>query len=390
MAFRFIHTADWQIGKTFGQIPLDAGAELRIERLRAVARIAERAQGLGVDAVLVAGDAFDTNAVADRTLIQALDALRAFCGPWVFLPGNHDAALHHSVWSRLRAFGLPPNVIVADEPSVLDRWGGRAVVLPAPLKRRRESADLTQWYDVAATPEGALRIGLAHGSVANRLPGTSEASNEIAEDRATRADLGYLALGDWHGAMEIAPRTYYSGTPEPDRHRANDAGNVYHVAIDGSGAPARVERLPIGRFAWTRLDVSLLGGTADRLAAALDGLGSAPRDTVLALRLAGSVTLAERHRLRGLRALWEARLHHLDVDETDLLDEPTDDDLDAIDTAGFVRLAVDRLRARARDPADPEREVARVALRMIYLDHAGMIEVDHADMIDRDRDGRGR
>ena len=371
MTFRFIHTADWQIGKPFGHIPTEPAFELKLQRLRTVATVAERARDLAVDAVLVAGDAFDSNAVSDRTLMQTIDALKAYAGPWIFLPGNHDAALHHSVWTRLRALGLPDNVVIADEPVPLDRWGGRAIVLPAPLKRRRESADLTQWFGTATTDEGAIRIGLAHGSIANRLPGTSEASNEIAEDRATLADLAYLALGDWHGAMKIAERTYYSGTPEPDRHRANDAGAVWLVSIEGVGAPPQVERLGVGRFAWTRLDVPLLDGTGARMLHELEALASPPRDTVLSLRLAGSLTLAERHRLEGSLDHWRARLHHLDVDHADLLDEPTDDDLDAIDTAGFVRLAVDRLRAKAQNAADPEREAARVALRMIYLDHAG-------------------
>ena len=69
--------------------------------------------------------------------------------------------------------------------------------------------------DAAETPRDAVRVGLAHGSVANRLP-EGDAKNEIAEDRATTANLDYLALGDWHGTMEIAPKTWYSGTPEPD------------------------------------------------------------------------------------------------------------------------------------------------------------------------------
>jgi hypothetical protein len=53
------------------------------------------------------------------------------------------------------------------------------------------------------------------------------------------------------------------------------------------------------------------------------------------------------------------------------VDEPTPDDLDALGTAGFVRSAVERLRAKASNAADPERDAARMALRMLYLDHLG-------------------
>ena len=53
------------------------------------------------------------------------------------------------------------------------------------------------------------------------------------------------------------------------------------------------------------------------------------------------------------------------------MDEPTADDLDALGAGGFVRAALARLRAKASDGADPERDAARVALRMLYLDHLG-------------------
>ena len=42
------------------------------------------------------------------------------------------------------------------------------------------------------------------------------ASVAIAPARARDAGLAYLALGDWHGTREIAPATWYAGTPEPE------------------------------------------------------------------------------------------------------------------------------------------------------------------------------
>ncbi len=368
MGFRFIHTADWQLGKPFGQFPDETVFGLKAQRLETVKALAALAKQQAVDAVLVAGDIFDSNTVADRTLLQAIEATRAFAGPWVLLPGNHDPALSHSAWSRLRAMGLPATIVIADEPAPLV-LGAMATILPAPLRRRREAQDLTDWFDAAPSPEGAIRIGLAHGSLANRLP-DGEAGNEIAEDRAARAGLAYLALGDWHGAREIAPRTYYAGTPEPDRFKANGAGSVYSVEIEGPGAPPRITCLPTGRFTWTAQDIELIDGTQGPIEATLVTLPTAARDTLVTLTLSGTITLAERQRLGETIERWSARLHHLAIDDTALRDEPTDDDLDAIDTAGFVRLAVDRLRAKARDPADPEAQAARMALRMVYLDHA--------------------
>lgn len=369
MAFRFIHTADWQVGKPFANIPGDAGVELRLQRIRTVNRIAETAREKSVDAVLVAGDAFDSNEVSDRTIVRTIEALQPYLGTWIFLPGNHDAALAHSVWTRMREMGLPTNVIIADQPELIGLGNGSVAVLPAPLRRRREALDQTEWFDAAVTPEGCIRIGLAHGTVAGRLPGTAEAANEIPEDRAARAGLDYLALGDWHGALRIAPRTWYSGSPEPDRHKANESGCVQLVEIAGPGASENVETLAIGHYHWIRRSVELVDGTCDAAIAALNSIAAEHRRCVVAFELAGAITFAERVRLERELKVWDSRFHYLDIDDSGLVDEPTADDLDAIDTAGFVRLAVERLREQASDPTDAEAETARTALRMLYLDH---------------------
>lgn len=368
MSFRFLHTADWQVGKRFGNVPGDAGAALRRQRIGTVAAIARLASEQRVDAVLVAGDAFDSNEVEDRTINQAVAALAPFEGPWIFLPGNHDAALPHSVWSRLRRLHAASNIIVADKPEPIELLQGRAVILPAPLRRRRESADLTHWFDGAVTRPGAIRVGLAHGSVANRLPGGSEAANLIAEDRARSGDLDYLALGDWHGMLQIADRTWYSGTPETDRHRDNQSGNVLVVEIESRNAVPRVTPVPTGAYAWRRLEVSLIDGRAEAVPAALAGLQVDHQRAVVELTVTGVVSLAERHALERELSAWHARLHHLVVDDAGLHEDPTDDDLEALG-GGFVELAVARLRATSEDPSHPDQAAARVALRMLFLDH---------------------
>lgn len=366
MALRILHTADWQVGKPFGNVPDDAGALLRRQRIDTVAALARLAAGRRVDAILVAGDAFDSNEVEERTINQLIDALTPYSGPWIFLPGNHDAGLPHSVWTRLRHLSSAQNIVIADEPRPITLRDGAAVVLPAPLKRRRESGDPTAWFDEAVTPPGAIRIGLAHGSVAGRLP--SETNNTIADTRAASARLDYLALGDWHGTVEIAPRTWYSGTPETDRHRDNDSGNALIVEIDHAGADPRVEVIPVGAYAWRRLEVAIPDGDATAITNALEALDADPGRAVVELAVSGFVSLAERHRLEAELTRWRARLHHLDVVDDALKEEPTADDLDALG-GGFVGLAVERLHAIGEDAASEDQAAARMALRLLYLDH---------------------
>ena len=101
--------------------------------------------------------------------------------------------------------------------------------------------------DGAATPEGALRIGLAHGAIQS-FSEDGGGLDIIAPDRAIRAGLDYLALGDWHGTRQVDARCWYAGTPETDRFKANDSGQALLVELDAAGALPRVTPVVTGRF----------------------------------------------------------------------------------------------------------------------------------------------
>lgn len=372
MAVKVLHTADWQIGKQFSELSDDSdkGALLRAQRLRTVERIAELAAEREVDAVVVAGDVFETNAVSDETLRRTLSALGGFKGPWLLLPGNHDAALADSVWTRLKRLKPPGNVITMTTAAPQLVAEHRLAILPAPLCRRHEALDLTAAFDHMDTPPGAVRLGVAHGSVSNRLPERGESYNEIADDRAERARLDYLALGDWHGTQEIAPRTWYAGTPEPDRFRQNDPGNILLVTIEQPGGPPQVERIPVGHYRWHLLHERVyqradLAG----LEAALAEIRAPYDQHLVHLKLEGVLSLSGREALDHLIEEWSARFHVLRVDDSQLGTDATDEDIDTLESSGPLRATVDRLRHILRDPRHPEREHAELALQLLYKEH---------------------
>jgi len=373
MSITFLHTADWQLGKQFAQIPGDPGAALRLRRLDTVKAIAELARERRVDAVLVAGDVFEDNAVSDETLRRTMHALAPFQGLWVLLPGNHDASSTQSAWSRLRGLAaVPEPVILADRPEPITLCGGRLVVLPAPLRRRHEVRDLTEWFDTAPSDTGVARVGLAHGSVTNRLPAAAEGRNPIAETRVETARLDYLALGDWHGTLEAAPRTWYAGAPEPDRFKANEPGNVLLVTLREDGAAPQVEKVPVGYYRWARescevMDDSGLSVLDSRLAALGDG-----KRTLVRLRLTGTLDLATRQRLDELLADWHARLHFLDVDAGALLARPSPEDIAALGATGFVRDAIEALVALEGEAGHADQADAGQALQILYREHQAL------------------
>ncbi len=248
---KFLHTADWQMGRAFTCFETEDGAALVEARFEAIETLAQLANEHQCDAVLVAGDVFDAQTVSDRTIRRVFNATKAFAGPWVMLPGNHDAALAESVWTRAQRLGaVPENVHLALQPGVIDLEPQKLSILCAPLTQRNTYGDLTDPFSGYESPEGFPRIGLAHGSVQGLLSEEIDSTNPIAPDRAESSRLDYLALGDWHGTKQINDRTWYSGTPEPERFRNNEAGNALIVEVAEPGATPKVTQLPTGRYQW--------------------------------------------------------------------------------------------------------------------------------------------
>jgi DNA repair exonuclease SbcCD nuclease subunit len=364
---KFLHTADWQIGRLYAfegdGDGHDPAATLARARYDAVAAIADLAKSEQVDAVLVAGDVFDKQALSDGSLRRLVNALAGFSGRWVLLPGNHDAALAESVWSRLQRLDvLPANVELALEPRLFDYANAGFAVLAAPLTQRQTHADLTAWFDAAQTPAGLLRIGLAHGCVAGILPDAADSANPIAADRATTARLDFLALGDWHGTRQVDRRTWYSGTPEQDRFKDNDSGNVLIVEIDAPGAVPRVTPRRVGRYRWQQRHVEIHGAAdVERLRQDLLGLGESD---VVRMDVAGLADFATSEQLRIAIEEARARVHVLEADVSALRLEPTAADLAGMKVDGALADVVEELRAGQAQP--DQAEVASAALKLLF------------------------
>ena len=247
MGFRFIHTADWQIGKVFRFVDDAAMGALQLARLEAITRIGEIAEDQQVRHVLVAGDVWDHAAPAVLSRNQVIERMRAHGSvQWHLLPGNHDPHQPNGLWDQLRQRGLPENVHAHTEPTISIIEPALAALLPAPLQHRRTLADPTAWMDQAETDNGLIRIGLAHGAVHGFDTDEEQRANPIDPQRPEHARLDYLALGDWHGALRINDRCWYSGTSETDSFQTRGEGTALLVEIDGRHQAPQVTTLSMG------------------------------------------------------------------------------------------------------------------------------------------------
>jgi hypothetical protein len=237
------------------------------------------------------------------------------------------------------------------------------VLLPAPLTAKSTSRDPTEWMDVAATPAGTVRIGLAHGSVQG-FGSAGEAEVPIDPARVKSAGLTYLALGDWHGTTRISDRAWYSGTPEPDSFRDNEPGHALCVEISDARAP-KVERVATAHFTWGARNEKLVSaGGLDAIERDIGKLGAAASRHLLSLKLEGDVTLADFAEIEQRLGKLAPQLFHLEPNLSGLGAHAGASDLDALQS-GVLGTVAQRLRQTA-EGAGADAAVAAHALRMLY------------------------
>ena len=371
MAFRFIHTADWQVGKVFRFVDDAAMGALQIARLEAITRIGELALEHHARHVLVAGDVYDHAAPSLHSRNQVIERMRAHDSvQWHLLPGNHDPHQPNGLWDQICRRGLPDNIHAYTATTVATIEPGVAALLPAPLHHRRTLADPTAWMDQAHTDDGLIRIGLAHGSVHGFDTDEEQRANPIEPERPQSAGLDYLALGDWHGELQVNERCWYSGTPETDSFQTRGRGTALLVEIDGPGELPHVTPVSTGQFRWISLDERVESiEDINLLDSQLRRMGGNLNRTLVDLRVYGALSLAdmqyfEEQIVEGAAAA----LHHLRINREQLYPEPTDEDLDSIDPGGVVRAAADRLR-RVAEAGASDAELAREALHRLYVEH---------------------
>jgi len=372
MALKVLHSADWQIGKVFRFVDDGTMGLLQEARLASITRLGEQAVIHGAKHVLVAGDVYDMEALSPRSLNQPLERMRNFEQvTWHLLPGNHDPHRPNGLWDQILRRGVPDNVVVhvSSEPRVFEADG--FAVLPAPLQYRRALQDPTAYMDEAETPDGIIRIGLAHGTVTGFGSEDKDVPNYISPDRPKPAGLAYLALGDWHGQKKINDRVWYSGTHETDAFDVDGGGQALLVEIENSAALPVVSPLSTGHYWWKTYREQINSREdIDTLATTLRSSGGDLNRILVRLYVEGAVSLQDRQYFEEqIIEQISAAFCFIRVFDTRLFPSPSKEDLDQIDRGGFVRAAADVLKQKSDDTSDPEHEIAALALQRLYVEH---------------------
>ena len=272
---RFLHTGDWHVGKTL------RGRSRAGEHRAVLAEIADIADDRKVDAVLVAGDLFDTAAPGPESEEIVYETLLRLSRerPVVAIAGNHDNPNRFNAVKPLLELGnviALPRVAKPDEGGVVDLEigaGERAhiVLLPFVSQRGIVMAEALMSQDAdehageyaerlsqvlerlcnAANPV-AVNLVLAHAMVHGGTMGGGERSAHTVfqysiPTSAFPADYHYVALGHLHRAQQLAGGCpiHYSGSPlQMDFGETDDAKSV-NIVEATPGQPASVEQVTL-------------------------------------------------------------------------------------------------------------------------------------------------
>lgn len=380
VALKLVHTADWHLGKRFRSFEKEQARTLTRERLAVVERILLLAKHHQANAVLCAGDLFDSPQPEEewwRGLLQHLASHgRAEC-PVFLLPGNHDPLKPGSVYGSEHPFrrALPKWVHVVDRTDYSFELGRDAVLHAVPCLSQAGQDDPTKHLPQRAGGDRRLRIGLCHGPTV-AIEGT-QPNFLVSKTAAHERGFDYLALGDTHGFTQVETGTpvpvVYPGSPEVtnfpnwdgDLLREKSKGEVALVFFRRHPHPPLVRRESVGRFRWV--------AARCRSLESIRSLKTRPglEETVLKVELDLAVTLKEEAELeRIIRELvggdamaGRAAVVQLDRKRVELTTGDLDELLPRLPSV--LRQTVKRLREQATSGTD-EAVLATRALRHLY------------------------
>jgi exonuclease SbcD len=296
-----MHTADWHVGKTL------KGRD-RLEEQRAVlAEITDIAAANQVDAVLVAGDVYESSAPsaqAQHLVVQTLLRLRQAGAEVIVIAGNHDHGPTFEAYRplmgvagitlagavrppdkggviRFRARSDGADVQVALLPFLTQRYAVRAaeIVAQTPSENVRAYDEMIRQVVASLTSgfsDGTVNLLMSHLTCVGGVFGGGERAAQSIFEYSVPATIfpvsaHYVALGHLHRRQSLPAHcpVHYSGSPIAVDFGEQDNTSVVCLVEARPSVPARIADIPItsGRRLRT------VRGTLPELEAQADSFG---------------------------------------------------------------------------------------------------------------------
>ena len=278
---RFIHTADWHLGKLFGQRHMTEDQAYVLEELLALCK------DVHPNALIIAGDVYD-RAIPPPEAVNLFNEILTRIAELgirvLYIAGNHDSAVRLNFGAQLlRASGIyPAGIVRAAEPPVVlsDEYGDVYFSLipygDPPHVREAFALDENLSFDralavqIAAAraqiPLSARSVAVAHAFVIGGQTSESEHALSVGGSDQVSAEnfaaYSYTALGHLHAPQRAgAEHIRYSGSLlKYSFDEARQKKGVELIELDAVGAASHTF-YPLT----PRHDVRIVSGMMDEL-----------------------------------------------------------------------------------------------------------------------------
>ena len=361
---KILHLADLHLGRS------SIEPKARARRMNALRNAISEARRFDVDAIVVAGDVFDSPNVDSqvvRLAAKTFDSATNSNGdpvPVIIISGNHDPSDSNELWSRFQS-ALPSNssVQLALLPKIFNLCEGRLCIEAYPNEYRWSPN--SPWHsrlDISGLTPNATRVVVSHGTLqGGKVPiGDSDSYPFTMEDVESLA-ADYVALGHFHSTYpgwerddETERRSVsFAGTHEPDRF-GQDSGYVLLVEFESS-RKAVVKRIPVAVSDWRMVKIGSANDLGDlrNLASAVESSDDPSRFVVRVQSEEGvSLTAEQLQEIERLLASLEAL--GVDVNQRGVFElslDMDDLDFDSLPT-GAVAETIVELKAELQTSSD--------------------------------------
>lgn len=234
---KIVHISDTHLGySAFSKLDVAEGINQReADFYKAFEEAIDRTIGLKPDALVHAGDLFDTvrpqNRAIDFALRQLLRVSEAGIET-VLISGNHSTPRLRETGNIFRIFEHLKHMHPVHEPGGKTVVVGDATIYATPHSVSPALSDLT----AGLRPSRDTKYGvlLLHaGVVGTDTYKMDEFSEQTVPYENISADWDYVALGHYHEFKKVAPRAYYSGSTERlSISEANQKKGMVEVDLD--------------------------------------------------------------------------------------------------------------------------------------------------------------
>lgn len=215
-------------------------------RLSGLEQVVDAANTLQVDALLIAGDLFDSARVTQDELDASLAQLRRLAMPVLITCGNHDALGAPSVHERIALREAGPHVLFLDDPdgSHVVLADLRLSVWARAMVEHHPGNDPLLGYQRGSDSHWQVVMAHGHYFADHEKP---DRSSPLLARQIGALGCDYVALGHWHRFLDVSANgvtAYYCGSP-------SEHGGTYpsaNLVTLQEGMPVLVERvaLPYG------------------------------------------------------------------------------------------------------------------------------------------------